>query len=225
MASNDQMTNEAATDAPTTSSSTSTSTSNGNSSGTTSNSNTNSGAVKSTECSTNSNDGATTGGTGAPVATKQKKTVTFKNILETSDDKSVVKRFYNPDNRVPLVSIMKKDSMNRPLAYCRGSEFIVRPSILSKILYTKNSNIDKLNSLKFRSVPATTASTHDPTAAFTSTSSSTSASSTSTSLFGSGLSRVFGAPLEDEDDVSGGVTFRKHESHHKTTNKDNDDDG
>lgn len=220
MASNDQMTNEAATDAPTTSSSTSTS------SGTTSNSNTNSGVVKSTDCSSNSNDGATTGGTGAPVAAKQKKTVTFKNILETSDDKSVVKRFYNPDNRVPLVSIMKKDSMNRPLAYCRGSEFIVRPSILSKILYTKSSNIDKLNSLKFRSVPATTASAHDPTAAFTSTSSSSTASSTSTSLFGgSGLSRVFGAPLEDEDVVSGGVTFRKHESHHKTANKDNDDDG
>lgn len=151
---------------------------------------------------------------------KQKKTVTFKNILETSDDKSVVKRFYNPDNRVPLVSIMKKDSLNRPLTYCRGSEFIVRPSILSKIL-NKSSNIDKLNSLKFRSVQpatATTSSTHESTAASTSScSASSSSSSTSSGLFGSGLSRAFGAPSEDEDAVSGGVTFRKHD--------DNDDDG
>lgn len=147
---------------------------------------------------------------GAPAATKQKKTVTFKNILETSDDKSVVKRFYNPDNRVPLVSIMKKDSLNRPLNYCRGSEFIVRPSILSKIL-NKNSNIDKLNSLKFRSVHAPSASIQE-------------SSSSSTNLFGSGLSRAFGAPMDDEDAVSGGVTFRKQEPQHKTP-EDNDDDG
>lgn len=143
---------------------------------------------------------ATTTTTGT--ATKQKKTVTFKNILETSDDKCVVKRFYNPDNRVPLVSIMKKDSMNRPLTYCRGSEFIVRPSILSKIL-NKTSNIDKLNSLKFRSTP----SSNDADAAASST------------TFGTGLSRAFGAPMDDEDDIgSGGVTFRKADEH-------KDDDG
>lgn len=152
-------------------------------------------------------NGATTVGTTAATttttatATKQKKTVTFKNILETSDDKCVVKRFYNPDNRVPLVSIMKKDSMNRPLTYCRGSEFIVRPSILSKIL-NKTSNIDKLNSLKFRSTP----SSNDADAAASST------------TFGTGLSRAFGAPMDDEDDIGSGVTFRKADEH-------KDDDG
>lgn len=153
--------------------------------------------------------GASTVGTTAATtttATKQKKTVTFKNILETSDDKCVVKRFYNPDNRVPLVSIMKKDSMNRPLTYCRGSEFIVRPSILSKIL-NKTSNIDKLNSLKFRSTP----SSNDADAA-------ASSSSSSSTTFGTGLSRAFGAPMDDEDDIgSGGVTFRKADE-----NKDDD---
>lgn len=151
--------------------------------------------------------GTTAATTTTATATKQKKTVTFKNILETSDDKCVVKRFYNPDNRVPLVSIMKKDSMNRPLTYCRGSEFIVRPSILSKIL-NKTSNIDKLNSLKFRSTP----SSND---ADTAASSSSSSSSTT---FGTGLSRAFGAPMDDEDDIgSGGVTFRKADE-----NKDDD---
>lgn len=166
-------------------------------------------AVKSNGSSPNANVVAgTSAAPGAPTATKQKKTVTFKNILETSDDKSVVKRFYNPDNRVPLVSIMKKDSLNRPLTYCRGSEFIVRPSILSKIL-NKNSNIDKLNSLKFRSVHASSSSVQE---------------ASSTSLFGSGLSRAFGAPIDDEDAVSGGVTFRKQEPPSKTS-EDNDDDG
>lgn len=149
--------------------------------------------------------GTTAATTTTATATKQKKTVTFKNILETSDDKCVVKRFYNPDNRVPLVSIMKKDSMNRPLTYCRGSEFIVRPSILSKIL-NKTSNIDKLNSLKFRSTP----SSNDADTAASSSSSST--------TFGTGLSRAFGAPMDDEDDIgSGGVTFRKADE-----NKDDD---
>lgn len=166
-------------------------------------------AGKSNGCSPSASAVAgTSAAPGAPTATKQKKTVTFKNILETSDDKSVVKRFYNPDNRVPLVSIMKKDSMNRPLTYCRGSEFIVRPSILSKIL-NKNSNIDKLNSLKFRSAHA---------------SASTSQDSSSASLFGSGLSRAFGAPMDDEDAVSGGVTFRKQEPQSRAT-EDNGDDG
>lgn len=155
--------------------------------------------------STTSSTVAATTTTTTGTATKQKKTVTFKNILETSDDKCVVKRFYNPDNRVPLVSIMKKDSMNRPLTYCRGSEFIVRPSILSKIL-NKTSNIDKLNSLKFRSTP----SSNDADAA--------AAASSSSTTFGTGLSRAFGAPMDDEDDIgSGGVTFRKADE-----NKDDD---
>jgi len=135
------------------------------------------------------------GSTTASTATKQKKTVTFRNVLETSDDKSVVKRFYNPDIRIPIVSIMKKDSLNRPLNYSRGGECIVRPSILSKIL-NKNSNIDKLNSLKFRSAPAN------------SSSSSSQESGSSPNVFG--LSRAFGAPMDEDDE--GGVTFRRQES-------------
>jgi len=135
------------------------------------------------------------GSSTASTATKQKKTVTFRNVLETSDDKSVVKRFYNPDIRIPIVSIMKKDSLNRPLNYSRGGECIVRPSILSKIL-NKNSNIDKLNSLKFRSAPAN------------SSSSSSQESGSSPNVFG--LSRAFGAPMDEDDE--GGVTFRRQES-------------
>ncbi|KAH8283780.1 hypothetical protein KR054_001096 [Drosophila jambulina] len=146
---------------------------------------------------------AAAGGSGtATAAAKQKKTVTFRNVLETSDDKSVVKRFYNPDNRIPLVSIMKKDSLNRPLTYSRGGECIVRPSILSKILNKKNSNIDKLNSLKFRSASATSSSS-------SSSSSQDSGAGSSPNVFG--LSRAFGAPMEEDDDEQGGVTFRRND--------------
>lgn len=193
----DQMTNEAATETVPSSKNTA-----AVASGSSPNPN---GATSSGASSSSSTVGTTAATTTTATATKQKKTVTFKNILETSDDKCVVKRFYNPDNRVPLVSIMKKDSMNRPLTYCRGSEFIVRPSILSKIL-NKTSNIDKLNSLKFRSTP----SSNDADTAASSSSSST--------TFGTGLSRAFGAPMDDEDDIgSGGVTFRKADE-----NKDDD---
>ncbi|XP_017023747.1 histone-lysine N-methyltransferase trithorax [Drosophila kikkawai] len=160
--------------------------------------------------------GAAPAAAGSATATKQKKTVTFRNVLETSDDKSVVKRFYNPDNRIPLVSIMKKDSLNRPLTYSRGGECIVRPSILSKILNKKNSNIDKLNSLKFRSVPATSSS---------SSSSQDSGSGSSPNVFG--LSRAFGAPMEEDDDEQGGVTFRRNEYQNKEMDDemmDEDDD-
>lgn len=72
---------------------------------------------------------------------KQKKTVTFKNVLETSDDKSAIKRFYNPDNRKPLVSIIKKDS--------RNVDCIVRPSRLTNILkrYDNDSSGSKSASI------------------------------------------------------------------------------
>ncbi|XP_034116270.1 histone-lysine N-methyltransferase trithorax isoform X1 [Drosophila albomicans] len=223
MASNEQMTNEAATEALTTNTSSNNSVNNKSSECTSNGTGASTSAAgapsasNAATASSTSSAATTVGGGGAATSStasqKQKKTVTFKNILETSDDKSVVKRFYNPDNRVPLVSIMKKDSLNRPLAYCRGSEFIVRPSILSKIL-NKNSNIDKLNSLKFRSVPHSSNSATNDLAS----NSSSSSSSSSSNLFNSGLSRAFGAPLEDEDAVSGGVTFRK-------ANEDNDDDG
>ncbi|KAH8375891.1 hypothetical protein KR200_006400 [Drosophila serrata] len=169
------------------------------------------GAIATGNSSPNSGSGAGTGAGGAATAAatttaaKQKKTVTFRNVLETSDDKSVVKRFYNPDNRIPLVSIMKKDSLNRPLTYSRGGECIVRPSILSKILNKKNSNIDKLNSLKFRSAPAT--------------SSQDSGVGSSPNVFG--LSRAFGAPMEEDDDEQGGVTFRRNEDQN---NKEMDDE-
>lgn len=140
---------------------------------------------------------ATTASGSGPA--KQRKTVTFRNVLETSDDKSVIKRFYNPDNRIPLVSIMKKDSLNRPLNYSRGGECIVRPSILSKIL-NKSSNIDKLNSLKFRSAPS---------------------SSDSPNVFG--LSRAFGAPMDEDKEESGGVTFRRNGSPSGQKNDDDDE--
>ncbi|XP_017117386.1 histone-lysine N-methyltransferase trithorax isoform X2 [Drosophila elegans] len=154
--------------------------------------------------------GADAGSSTASTAAKQKKTVTFKNVLETSDDKSVVKRFYNPDVRIPIVSIMKKDSLNRPLNYSRGGECIVRPSILSKIL-NKSSNIDKLNSLKFRSVPASSSSLNRE--------SGTSVSGSSPNVFG--LLRAFGAPMDEDDE--GGVTFRRNYSPEVQNNEENEE--
>uniref|UniRef100_A0A1A9V7Y0 Histone-lysine N-methyltransferase trithorax n=1 Tax=Glossina austeni TaxID=7395 RepID=A0A1A9V7Y0_GLOAU len=112
---------------------------------------------------------------------KQKKTVTFKNVLETSDDKSAVKKCYNPDNRKPLVSIIKKD--------LRSSDCIVRPSRLTEILKNNNSNIDKYNNtLKFR--------TH---ANVTSDKIVDDGEPTSSILTGPIL-RLFGAPSIDEEE-------------------------
>ncbi|XP_046805122.1 histone-lysine N-methyltransferase trithorax [Lucilia cuprina] len=147
---------------------------------------------------------------------KQKKTVTFKNVLETSDDKSAVKKFYNPDNRKPLVSIIKKECLNRPLMYTRNSEFIVRPSRLTEIL-KNNSNIDKLNSLKFRT-------NHQP--AHTSTLGTT--TSDSCSVLAGPLSRVFGAPSEEEDSKlkHNIINFRlsKEQSDEEEDEDDDEDD-
>lgn len=136
---------------------------------------------------------------------KQKKTVTFKNVLETSDDKSAVKKFYNPDNRKPLVSIIKKECLNRPLMYTRNSECIVRPSRLTEIL-KNNSNIDKLNSLKFRS--------HH-----------TNSSETGSVLAGP-LSRVFGAPSEEEDNKQKQsiINFRLIKEQSDDEDEDNEED-
>ncbi|XP_017076694.2 LOW QUALITY PROTEIN: histone-lysine N-methyltransferase trithorax [Drosophila eugracilis] len=149
--------------------------------------------------------GSDAGSSTTSTTAKQKKTVTFRNVLETSDDKSVVKRFYNPDIRIPIVSIMKKDSLNRPLNYSRGGECIVRPSILSKIL-NKNSNIDKLNSLKFRSASASSSSANQE-------------SESTPNVFG--LSRAFGAPMDEEDE--GGVTFRRNDSPDHQNNEEDDE--
>lgn len=78
---------------------------------------------------------------------KQKKTVTFKNILETSDDKSTIKRFYNPDNRKPLVSIIKKD--------VRNSDCIVKPSRLTEILKRNNNSNCHSSVNNSSAIPAT----------------------------------------------------------------------
>ena len=151
-----------------------------------------------TALNTNSNSSSSSSttssgsGSGGGVDKKQKKTVTFKNVLETSDDKSAVKKFYNPDNRKPLVSIIKKECLNRPFMYTRNSDCIVRPSRLTEIL-KNNSNIDKLNSLKFRSNHASSSS------ATTTTTTAAASSSENCSVLGGPLSRVFGAPSEEED--------------------------
>ena len=73
-------------------------------------------------------------------ATKKtrKKTVTFKNVLETSDD-ITVKKVYNPSG-TPLVPIIKKDSSIRTM------EPIVKPSRLTEIV--KQSSFNNLNRIK-----------------------------------------------------------------------------
>lgn len=68
----------------------------------------------------------------------RKKTVTFKNVLETSDD-IVVKKVYNPSG-TPLVPIIKKDSS------IRSMEPIVKPSRLTDIV--KQSRFNNLNHIK-----------------------------------------------------------------------------
>lgn len=109
-------------------------------------------------------------GAGTTTATK-KKTVTFKNIPESSDDACTVKKVYNPDIKTPLVSIIKKESLNRSTQ----QEPIIKPSRLdgifennnavkknvsnkvldsrlTEILLKNNPNkVDKLNFLTFRS--------------------------------------------------------------------------
>lgn len=84
----------------------------------------------------------------------KKKTVTFKNILETSDDNNIVKKVYNPDFSVPLIPIIKKDCLN----YIYKTD-IVKPSRLTETLeknnkknnYHINNDIDKLRSISFKS--------------------------------------------------------------------------
>ncbi|KAM7362848.1 histone lysine N-methyltransferase trithorax isoform 2-T6 [Cochliomyia hominivorax] len=155
---------------------------------------------------TNSNSSSSNGSSDK----KQKKTVTFKNVLETSDDKSAVKKFYNPDNRKPLVSIIKKECLNRPLMYTRNSECIVRPSRLTEIL-KNNSNIDKLNSLKFRS-------NH------TNVSSASATTTEGCSVLAGPLSRVFGAPSEEEDNKQKHSIINFRLSKEQSDDDEDDDD-
>lgn len=77
-----------------------------------------------------------------------KKRVTFRSTLETSDDYHVVKKVYNPNFDGPIVSIIKKESLKRPILVYKKSN-IVRPSRLTEIVKSVHNNIDKLNSLKF----------------------------------------------------------------------------
>lgn len=75
----------------------------------------------------------------------RKKTVTFKNVLETSDD-ITVKKVYNPSG-TPLVPIIKKDSS------LRSMESIVKPSRLTEIV--KQSSFNNLNRIKTLGFDAT----------------------------------------------------------------------
>lgn len=140
-----------------------------------------------------------------------------------------MKKFYNPDNRTPLISIMKKECMNRPLLYSRSGECIVRPSRLTEIL-KNNSNIDKLNSLKFRSSHAIDSS---GVATTTTTSLSgagavgghavgmgSSTTATMASVFGgTALACAFGAPAAFADDRKHDtVAFRLSETSKQTAN-------
>lgn len=81
----------------------------------------------------------------------KKKTVTFKVELETNDD-NIIKKVYNPMITTPLVPIIKKECLSRTSRLLKN-ECIVRPSRLTEILKNNENNIDKLNSITFRSVP------------------------------------------------------------------------
>lgn len=76
-----------------------------------------------------------------------RKRVTFRQTLETSDQ-CKVKRVYNPNFDGPLVSIIKKESLQYPILVYK-SKCIVHPSRLTEIVKNSANNIDKLNSLKF----------------------------------------------------------------------------
>ncbi|GAB0097431.1 Histone-lysine N-methyltransferase trithorax [Sergentomyia squamirostris] len=73
----------------------------------------------------------------------KKKTVTFKNVLETSDD-VLVRKSYNPDFAPPLVPIIKKESL------MRVENSIVRPSRLTEVMKQNANNQDSLKVLSFR---------------------------------------------------------------------------
>lgn len=79
--------------------------------------------------------------------TKNKKRVTFRLTLETSDQ-CKVKRVYNPNFNGPIVSIINKESLKYPILVYK-SNVIVRDSRLTEIVRNSSNNIDKLNSLKF----------------------------------------------------------------------------
>lgn len=89
------------------------------------------------------------------IKSSKKKTVTFRSILETSDDLNIKKKVYNPNVRAPLVPIIKKECLTRQIRYSQN-DCIIQPSRLTETLQRKRlDNIDKLNSLTFKSSPYT----------------------------------------------------------------------
>lgn len=94
-------------------------------------------------------DNQAAAGSGVP---SKKKSVSFKTTLETSDDKTVVKKVYNPDN-APLVPIIKRKCLNR-LNGLGKSTCIVRPSRLTDVL-KNNENSTIIKASLFSSLPST----------------------------------------------------------------------
>lgn len=87
----------------------------------------------------------------APAKKSTKKKVSFKFGRETSDDAHIVKKEPNT-NFAPPVSIIKKECLTRAIRIARGGESIIKPSVLSGLKILNNgANIDKLNSLTFKS--------------------------------------------------------------------------
>lgn len=84
----------------------------------------------------------------------KKKKVSFKFGLETSDDAHIVKKEPNTTFDPP-VSIIKKECLTRAIRIARGGESIIMPSRLTgltqKFRNNNANNIDKLNSLTFKS--------------------------------------------------------------------------
>lgn len=81
---------------------------------------------------------------------KQRKTVTFKNVLETSDDVNIVKKVYNPD-KVPVVPIIKINK-NRDKERILKPGDILTPSRLTELAKNYSADhIDKVNLLTFKS--------------------------------------------------------------------------
>lgn len=74
-----------------------------------------------------------------PMKKPKKKTVTFKTVLETSDD-IIVKKVYNPDMVTSLVPIIKRESM-----MVRSGEGIVKPSRLTGVVQSFNNRLKSLS--------------------------------------------------------------------------------
>lgn len=92
--------------------------------------------------------------TSQTTKSQKKKRVSFKLSLETSDDINTVKKDPKSCTEAP-VSIIKKECLTRAIRIARGGEPILMPSRLSgltqKFRYNNANNIDKLNSLTFKS--------------------------------------------------------------------------